>query len=438
MIAVVAFVDWIAVPNLSFGFLYLFPVILTAHRRGLLPAAAVGVGCSVLKEGLGPAPLDSAAIIRGLTSFFSFIGAAVVVVELARSRRIAEEESRRREVAEAEARVLIESSPAAIVVADEQGSVLRANETACEVFACQPEEIAGQPLGRYLPVFREMSSGGRLSRVFRLMVESTGHRHAGECFLAHSWFSGYKCASGVRIVAMVVDASEELRDREQTYLRSLRRSSDVIMGAISHEIRNLCGAVCTVHSALSREPLFANEPRFRALRRLVDGLRKVASVELEPLADPAPATVDLKQVLSELRIIIQPEFSEAAIDLQWDVGVGRPRAQGRHGELLQVFLNLAQNARRALEGRPDGRLIISAYELSGRVIVRFLDNGPGVEDPERLFKPLHGGDASTGLGLFVSRSITRSFGGDIWHARHANGTALTVELASVRAMAHAG
>src|SRR5439155_22807260 len=91
--------------------------------------------------------------------------------------------------------------------------------------------------------------------------------------------------------------------------------------------------------------------------------------------------------------------------------------RANHSGLLQVFLNLAQNSGSVLRGRPEARLRIAAYELAESVVIRFSDNGPGISSAERLFQPFQPGASSTGLGLFVSRAIIRTFGGELHHTQ---------------------
>jgi hypothetical protein len=47
------------------------------------------------------------------------------------------------------------------------------------------------------------------------------------------------------------------------------------------------------------------------------------------------------------------------------------------------------------------------------VAIRFRDNGPGIPDSEGLFKPFGSQTGGAGLGLYVSRAVLKSFGGDL-------------------------
>ena len=62
------------------------------------------------------------------------------------------------------------------------------------------------------------------------------------------------------------------------------------------------------------------------------------------------------------------------------------------------------------------------------VTVRFRDTGPGVQNPTALFRPFQPGVQSTGLGLYVSRAIVRTFGGDLSYEEQEKGACFAVSL----------
>src|SRR5256885_5942529 len=92
------------------------------------------------------------------------------------------------------------------------------------------------------------------------------------------WISTYKTLAGTALAAVVWDASENLRDREGSGLDSMMATSRVLIGAMSHEIRNLASAASAAHLGLNRNGanLMENE-QYQVLGTLIQGLEKIAS-----------------------------------------------------------------------------------------------------------------------------------------------------------------
>jgi C4-dicarboxylate-specific signal transduction histidine kinase len=262
----------------------------------------------------------------------------------------------------------------------------------------------------------------------RTSVECKGQRRNGEVFLAHVWLSTYHGDGGQRLAAVVWDASENLRDREGAGLDSMMATSRVLIGAMSHEIRNLAAAAVSAHSALAADDHLTRSSHYQALGTLIRGLEKIASSGLRVASNREAVVADLDTVLDETRVVIEPSLREAGIDVVWDVTPGLPLVQADHHSLLQVFVNLARNSQQALENCERRQVRIAASVESDLVIVRFRDSGPGVPRPEELFRPFQPGAHSFGLGLYISRAILRSHGGGLRHEPQPSGCCFAVEL----------
>ena len=91
---------------------------------------------------------------------------------------------------------------------------------------------------------------------------------------------------------MLVDSSEEFRDKEESSFHYLLAASRLAVGAVSHEVRNVCGAIAVVHENLARSGLLAQNKDFEALGNLVIALERIADVNLRQTSDQA-AEVDL-------------------------------------------------------------------------------------------------------------------------------------------------
>lgn len=435
LIAVIALVDREMRSNISLGFVYLFPMLVAGYYLSRWKMFLLAVLCAILRETFAPWAWQADAVVRAVMSTCAYFGAALFVAELSSARRAAEEQSLLRQEAEAQLRALIESSPAAIVNLDEEGKVLLANSAAQRLFGVAPEPLQGQSIRDFLPLLGALPRAHGPSRLFRSTVECTGRRRNGEIFLAHVWFSTYQTLSGPRLAAIVWDGSEELRDREGFSLHSVMMTSQILIRAALHEIRNLGAAAAVAHTNLARLPGVQKSEDFQALGTLVKGLEKIASSELRLSADRPAGTVDLHTVLDELRIVIEPSFQDEGISIHWNVGDGLPTVRADHQGLLQVFLNLAQNSRRAVEDAGRKELAITACVDGDWLLVRFQDTGRGIPVPDRLFQPLQPGAEATGLGLYISRAIVRSFAGELKYEPQPVGSCFAVQLAPARAAA---
>lgn len=436
LIAAIAIVDWQTKPFISIGFLYLFPILLVA---GFLPRwqiVLVALVCAVLQELFSELP-SSEATYRLLMASTGFIGTGLFASEMIRNRQMAldhlaeveKQVSLRKEVEE-QLQVLVESSPVAIVTIDSRGAILLANEASQALLAPGGETIVGQSIGEFLPALQAAVQTQR-SRQFRTELRCRGKRRNGEIFLAAAWFSTYSTPKGSRLAAIIVDLSEELRDREDLSLDHLLKNTKILMGAVAHEIRNLSGAVLVVHKNLSRLTSLQDNEDFRALGTLIEGLGKLSEMELRPAVDQHLDAIELSTVLDELRVVLEPSYREAGVEIVWRLQDDIPLVFADRYGLAQVFLNLSLNSLRAMGTAPKKQLTISSSVESDSVILRFEDTGVGISSPDGLFKPFQRGADATGLGLYVSRAIIRSCGGDLTFEPRAEGCCFAVTLARV-------
>jgi signal transduction histidine kinase len=204
------------------------------------------------------------------------------------------------------------------------------------------------------------------------------------------------------------------------------------MGAVAHEVRNLCGAMLVVQRNLARVGELENNQDFRTLTTLIHSLDRIAVMDRGDSGQNA-TTVELAPVLDELRILIEGTYRESGMEVEWHVPPAPPLVWAdRHG-LVQVFLNLAKNSHRAMQTSQVKSLCVSLSSEAKSVVIRFVDSGVGVSSPQDLFRAFSSGTGSTGLGLYVSRAIMRSFGGDLVYEPTAQGCCFLVVVPSLSA-----
>ncbi len=452
MIAMIAWIDWLLF-DMSIGFLYLIPILLSAAALKSGQILVMAALCGYLREVMDPLQGAPRAIGWALLQCFNpnhwvpgSIGRMIVVIagfamtgffvaELNKRRRLLADHlsERERQIqlrvdAERQLRILIETSPLAILTLDHQGNVLLANESAREVLGFDDESLQGQPVEPFLPILGRMLLSHHSGANIRTNVECKGQRRSGEVFLAHVWLSTYRSSSGPGLAAVIWDASENLRDREGSGLDSMMATSRVLIGAMSHEIRNLASAAASAHASLSGIEGASENEQYQALGSLIRGLEKIASSGLRVASDRERMVADLGTVLDETRIVIEPALREAGISVIWEIANGLPLVQADHHSLLQVLINLARNSEQALSNAPRREVRISALLEKDLVVVRFRDSGSGVTHPEDLFRPFQPGAYSHGIGLYISRAILRSHGGGLRYEPEPSGSCFVVEL----------
>lgn len=200
LILVLAVIDWLTKPYFSIGFLYIFPIMLAA---GFLPRwviVLVSIGCAVLSElfsSLDPAGRSIRLIFEAL----AIAGCGMFVGELIRNRRLTSEANER-------LRILVETSPAAILTIDEKGFIEVANRAAVDLIAPGNGLLAGHPIAAFLP---ELHFALRREEgpQFRASMQCAGHRDDGESFMADVWFSTYKEGANPKLAAIIAEISYE-------------------------------------------------------------------------------------------------------------------------------------------------------------------------------------------------------------------------------------
>ncbi len=373
IVAAIAAADWRIDANIPLGFLYLFPMLVVGSALKRWQIALSAGLCTLLVELFDNFDFfgsPSEGIPKNILIFAAFVGTGLFVHEAVRNRKTAlqhvaqiESEISARRDAEEQLQVLVESSPAAIFTVDSNGCVLLANDAAHRLFGLAPGTLWGKSIREFLPALVNAAALDQNRLSFRTTMQCRGRRADGEVFLADVWFSTYATSAGSRLAAMVVDISEDLRTREESGLHQLLAGSRMLVGAVSHEIRNVCGAIAVVHENLLRTGTLAENKDFEALGTLVKALEQIAAIDLRQTARQAAST-DVNSLLEELRIIVDPSLRDWEVCVHWEIEPGLPSVWADRQSLMQVFLNVVNNSERAMRTRSRRELTISAKAAS--------------------------------------------------------------------------
>jgi two-component system, NtrC family, sensor kinase len=178
------------------------------------------------------------------------------------------------------------------------------------------------------------------------------------------------------------------------------------------EVKNNISTIEKYLSLIARE-----SQRCKRIIRNLLRFSRASKMEFEP--------TDVGIVLKESVDIIASQFETKNIRFQMNIKKDLPLIQGNASQLQQVFTNILINAQKAIEGRPDGFISVSADmqkrgegEESPYIEVKIEDNGVGIpkENLQKIFDPFFTtrkpGDG-TGLGLSLSYGIVKDHSGDI-------------------------
>lgn len=197
-ILVIAVIDWWTKPYVSLGFLYLFPIMFAAAFLPRWVVALIGLGCAMLAEQFSSLEPSS---VRLTFVTLALVGCGLFVAELVRNRRLSLASQER-------LKVLVETSPAAIVTVDERGFIELANAAAVELLSPREGNLIGDPIAAFLPELHHALRWEEAPQ-FRASMQCRGHRGNGEAFTADVWFSTYKEGPSPKLAAIIADVSEE-------------------------------------------------------------------------------------------------------------------------------------------------------------------------------------------------------------------------------------
>jgi signal transduction histidine kinase len=148
-------------------------------------------------------------------------------------------------------------------------------------------------------------------------------------------------------------------------------------------------------------------------------------------ATVAPAPSDLGAIVEEAARQVEPLFSGRQVRLERAVDGAAPRALVDGRRMVQVLVNLLENAAQASE--PGATVVVAARaEAASRVTLEVTDRGRGIQ-PEhlpRVFEPFFTTRPDgTGLGLAIVQKLVRAHGGEVQVSSSAErGTTFSVGL----------
>lgn len=186
----------------------------------------------------------------------------------------------------------------------------------------------------------------------------------------------------------------------------------------AHEIRNPLSAVRGFLQLLSAQ--VCTEPQAHYVDIVSRELQRIERItgDLLLLSRPgrqAPVLTDMAGLLLGVAELVRPRAGHCGVSVDVVAEGDLPQVAADPERLKQVFLNLVGNAIEAAQAGGSVRLQVRRHP-DGGVEALVSDDGPGLAPHvlSRVFEPFFTTKAGgTGLGLAVSDSIVRGFGGQI-------------------------
>jgi PAS domain S-box-containing protein len=362
-----------------------------------------------------------------------------------------------RKLAEERFRLLVESVPSAILMADADGTIVLANNRVGAVFGYSPAELPGRPVEMLIPArYHQAHRGHRQAygrdpsaRAMGAGRELLATRKDGAEVPVEVGISPIRTSEGLFVLASVVDISARRQsERDAARLRDeIAHLSRVAMlgelsGALAHEINQPLSAVLSNAQAaqrfLSRDPPSAPQVA-EILVDVVSSAKRASDVvtrlrSLLRKEDVQHLPLALNDVVEDVLVLMRHELDHRSTALRTELDSLLPAVLGDRVQLQQVLLNLVINGCDAMNGSAAPRELVvrTAAGADGSVELCVADRGEGIppESLERIFEPFvttkaHG----LGLGLAVCRSIVQAHGGRLWATNNPErGATLHVQL----------
>jgi signal transduction histidine kinase len=245
-----------------------------------------------------------------------------------------------------------------------------------------------------------------------------------------------------RELLRLLDASQESFDNLSRVQAQLVQSEKLaslgqLVGGAAHELNNPLAAMVGYSDLLAATELSSEqriltqkiEQQVRRTRTLVSSLLSFAKQV------PAEKTlVDINALVQTAVKLCLPQARGPNVQVHTDFPNELPRVLGDSNQLLQVCLHITNNALHALTDT-GGVLTVSARLEGTSVVLEFSDNGPGMQEPDRVFDPFYTTrpvGQGPGLGLSVCYGIIQEHNGKITGQNRSEGGAIfRIELPAV-------
>ena len=249
-------------------------------------------------------------------------------------------------------------------------------------------------------------------------------------------------ADRARLLAQSERSIENLQRLQAQIVQSEKLVSlGQLAAGAAHEINNPLTAILGFSDLLADDPALPEKSRGVAAK-IRDQARRTKTLvgNLLSFARQVPTErtlLDINTVVTNAVQLRTLDLRSGSVRMELRLESVLPGVRGDGNQLMQVFFNIISNAVDAMDAAQGGVLTIKTIRDRSYVVVLFLDTGPGLKEPHRVFDPFYTTKPvgkGTGLGLSICFGIVQEHGGRILcYNRQEGGAAFRVELPAVLA-----
>jgi len=361
---------------------------------------------------------------------------AIMVQEQRKSHALLIHESEKKRKLEDRFRLVVESTPNAMLIVESAGTIVLVNQQTERWFGRTREQCVGMNFKKLLPQrFQESFSeelrsclGGVLTDEAKTK-ECYGLRHGGEEFPIELSLISLDSDHDRLVLISILDLTErrkaEETRRELIHANRLATLSE-LTASIAHEINQPLAAILS--NAEAGELLLEDStPPLEDLKTILadirnDDLRASEVIrklrKLMSRGEVEKSCVEVQSVLQDVIAFVRTETRRRGIEVILTVPAESLYVCGDRTHLQQVLLNLIANSVEAMSGSVEvRRLQITVKSSHPMVVVTVADTGPGIpaEQLNRIFDRFYSTKKEgMGIGLAISKSLIEEHGGKIW------------------------
>ncbi|WP_247653649.1 PAS domain S-box protein [Labrenzia sp. PHM005] len=350
----------------------------------------------------------------------------------------------RLQAAETRMRAVFQSALLGMVLIDTNGIILEFNREAERMFQYRSDEVIGQNVSLLMPPFHAEQHDTYIANYLRTETAQiigqprrlTGKRKDGTLFPITLGVGKIELSDSIQFIGSVTDLTEQEQLENQLQRAQKLEAIGQLTGGIAHDFNNILGIVKgNLELGLRRAEDGSKIAGYfqkanRATERATKITQQLLSFSRQKEYYSDNLSCDLNHALSDVEALLQGSITKG-VQLHIKVHDKPLIAHVDMGDLQDVIINLAVNARDAMHNKGILKIELSEISVSNRPppslkglssgqygVVSVADCGPGIPEEirSRIFEPFfttkpkgHG----TGLGLAMVYGFAKRCRGEI-------------------------